>query len=271
MKIAKISSFLLLLLNLSLGAMDRPAHVQSKIDAIKAQYQLPTHKTSTTCLTQQTNNNDPNPGLACFVAGYQNVYITPTSNVGTFDNALKELLPHLNAKQMVIENDSIFYSPQGHRNALLLAKLKLDDSLARLYSANAPVLHNNRYLIRTLLGYKESDIKNSYITQSFNDWYNAEFQGKSLDALKKQQTFNDYEKNTWTTTNGYSAYLQDQLNTDEWLQEQNNKNTERLEQEITSLKNQLHKKTSVTERIKTWLGGNKSEKPQEFNWTKWWN
>jgi hypothetical protein len=266
MKIAKISSFLLLLTTLYSSGMQRPADVQSKIDAIKLKYQLPMNKVSA-CLIQ----NEPNAGLACFVAGYQTFYITPTAQVASFDNDLKELFSHLNVKQITIENDSILYTPQGQRNALLFAKLKLNDSLARLYAANAPVLQNNRYLIRSLLGYNNQDITNSYITESFNNWYTTNFKEKPLDALKKQQTFNDYEKNMWKTTNDYTAYLQDQLNANEWLQEQNNRNTERLEQEITSLKDQLHKKTSRIERLKTWLGVNKSESAKELNWTKWWN
>ncbi len=40
MKIAQIGSFLLLLLSISVSAMQRPPEVQQKIDAIKLQYQL---------------------------------------------------------------------------------------------------------------------------------------------------------------------------------------------------------------------------------------
>lgn len=265
MKIAQIRSFLLLLLSISARAMQRPPEVQQKIDAIKLKYQLsqlPSQNVPVSCLTQQ----EINTGLACFVSGYQNVYVSRTQQISSFDKNIQELFSHLNVGQIIIGNETIFFTPNGKRNTLLLAKLKLNETLARLAQPNANLLSGNSYLIRSLLGYQKADIKNAYINDAFVDWYGNVIKGPALDALKRQQTLNSFEKDLWQTTNNYTKYLEDKFNAEEWLNEQRDKDMQNLENQITSLKKQIADKTSYLQRLRTWW----STAPSSFKWTEWW-
>lgn len=265
MKIAKIGSFLLLFITLHSFGMQRPPEVQQKIDALKQKYQLsqlPSQKVPVSCLTQQ----EINTGLACFVSGYQNVYLTRTQQIPTFDKNIQELFSHLNVGQIIIGNETIFFTPNGKRNALLLAKLKLNETLARLAQPNAQVLSNNSYLIRSLLGYQKADIKSAYIHEAFTNWYGNVIKGPALDALKRQQTLNAFEKDIWQTTNDYTKYLEDKFNAEEWLNEQRDKDSQHLESQITSLKKQIAEKTSYLQRLRTWW----STAPSTFKWIPWW-
>lgn len=260
MKIAKISGFLLILINLYSFGMQRPSDIQEKIAAIKGKYQLhqfPAHKVPAACLVQ--NSQEPNTGLACFVAGYQQVYAAPTRATSSFDNHLQELFSHLNVRHIQVGDDSIFYTPSGQRNALLLAKLKLNDMLARIYKQ--PALQNP-YLLNSLLGYKKADIKNAYIDEAFAHWYT----GPALDPLKRQQTRNDFAHNhMWQTTDTYNKYLNDKINAEEWLQEQSDKDIQHLKAQITSLKEQVAQKSTYMQRLRTWW----TTAPSSFEWTKW--
>lgn len=263
MKIARISGLLLLLIHISIIGMQRPPEVQQKINAIKDRYQLrqyPENKIPISCLTQQNH-----VGLACFVSGYQSVYVTPTQNIRSLDKDQQALFSHLNVRQIAVGNDTIFYTPDGLRNALLLAKLKLSDAVAGLYP-NPVVLAKNQYLIRSLLGYLKTDIKNAYIDEAFAHWYGNVIKGPALDTLKRQKTLEEFTKDTWQNTNDYHTYLSDKINAEEWLQEQSDKNIQHLEHQITSLKEQLSKQTSYLQRLKTWW----STSPSSTNWTKWW-
>lgn len=264
MKIAQISGLLLLLLSISVSAMQRPSEVQQKIDAIKLQYQLsqlPSQKAPVACLTQQ----EINTGLACFVSGYQNVYVINTQKIPSFDKNIQALFAHLNVAQIIIGNETIFFTPNGKRNALLLAELKLNEAITRLQPQSVAYPSKNQYLVRTLLGYQKEDIKKAYIEEAFTNWYGTVIKGPALDAIKRQQTLNGFKQDIWQKTNDYTNYLEDKFNAEEWLQDQGNKDIQYLENQVAHLKSQLGQRTSYLQRLRTWWSTAPSLK-----WTQWW-
>lgn len=255
---------LLILLAGYVVAMDMPTNVQARIESIKQHYQLSPERCRSGALNKDTVFNDEtNRMLACLIAGYKYVYLTTVNSFHEMLPGLKVLLPELGIKQFILNDEIILYSPQGARFGLLLAKLQL---LTALKAAQFPVEHknetivhilpedelpqeNNAYLIGTLLGYPDSDIKYFYVVNDFKTWYEN---GPRLNAAlyplwpeSEKKIFNYYETTEWPKSEGYQEYLADKNITQKWITQHNQQSIAELEQEIKNLQIQLFNLTKA--------------------------
>lgn len=257
-------------------AMDRPVNIQDKIDAIKKHYQLSPQKCRSAINKDGVLENEPNLMLACLLSGYKYVYLT---SIDDFHNSmipgLKVLLPELGIKQFTLNDEMILYSRLGERFGLLLAKLELQNALK---AAQFPVQKRQKglfhvipqehlpreytsYLIGTLLGYSEPDIKYFYAVSEFinknNLWSSLKMAEFPLWPAADQQAFNNFENNIWPRSHDYQKYLKDKNAAEQWINIHNDKTTEQLAQEVQQMQTQLFNLTK--ENTSRWIIADEDE------------
>lgn len=186
--------------------------------------------------------------LACLVAGYRNFVLTNDATVRKtfgpdYDAALKQ-------KNITVFNFQIprwmynraVYNTQGERNALLLIKKIMTNSINKIKGAND-------YLWGLLLGYNFEDREFFYQLDGFalcqrEIGYEGELpdRGEFLIWPETFKTeFSDFEKNVWPTSQAHQKYVQDVADAHQWIEDNKKFSAAQLYAQIGELKKALPK------------------------------
>ena len=176
--------------------------------------------------------------MACLLDGNRSVVWTTLEDTSRMlERMLLEQLvafEQLVKKENIQEIDGISYSPEGQRNALLLAQF-----LALEEKSLVPF---NDYLTGLLLGYAEDDIIFFYQRSAFI--HHLDEQDPGVDVPFSHEEFSPemnaqfqvYLKNIWPTSASHKRLIENVAFAQDWLKEHEHDTIEDLEQQLADAK-----------------------------------
>ena len=235
---------LILFISLQLNAAQEKDIIQEEVNAL-LEYYNPTPERCRAALNRDISFPElPEVEFifSCLLSGKRKIIMI------SFDELLEppltpEILQGIAQKYNIKEIKDIYYyagilyTPEGERNALLMAK----------YFVNFETAHTkdnlNEALQGTLLGYQSEDIKFYYLLDSYikgpgisKKLKRVEYHNwRKEDKLK----LDEYEKSVWPNSEGYKIYQIDLQKTQDYLKENEKFSNEELMDQINQLKKSL--------------------------------
>lgn len=202
----------------------------------------------------------PGGELACIFVGYKNVHFDDLiENSPTVPNNFKQIFKVKNIKFMRLVfpkppskyyikkpgemvHIRIVYSPKGEQYGLLLAKLFLENALAKHQKTSHQ--YDSAYLLGKLLEYPEKDLKYYYVIKEFRghyfDRHKTVFPERTGSFPRWPQEIKDeyihFEKNIWKSDD----FEDDKEKATQWLNMNKKFTNQQLKEQIAKLSAKLN-------------------------------